>query len=233
MAVAQGAGLVAFACLVSSSSRRRGAPIAAGAAASAAVIPYAAVVARHRPYPLDRRGVGRWLVDSTWSAPNTLAGALFLAHQRARGNSVRPDRTAGSGTIDLARAAIGGYATTVGIVVAGSRPRLDPHERVHITQQRMLGPFYGPLVVLDYLRLIVVPTWWRDHDHDTAPIVGPTSYLQRGVYRRVWHERWAYSVAPAGSPPLSMRQILAPLTVRLRRRRSGAVSEWAQQDSNL
>lgn len=233
MAVAQGAGMVAFAGLVASSSDRRTARWWAASAATASVLPYVAAVARHRPYSLDRNGLGRWLVDSTWSAPNTFAGTLFLAHQRSRGNAIRPDRTTGSGTLDLERAAIGGYATTVGIVVAGSRPRLDAHERVHVTQQRLLGPLYGPLVVLDYARLIAFPTWWRRHDHDAAPIIGPSSYLQRGVYRRVWHERWAYSVAPAGSPPLSLRQVLSPVTGRLRGRRPTNRAEWAQQDSNL
>ena len=235
LAVAQGASLATFGGLVAASTRRRGAALAGAAVTAAAVAPYVAAVARHQPYATGAQGLVRWAVDSTWSAPNTLSGALFFLHQRGRGNDIRHERTLGSGTLDLSRAAIAGYATTVGVVVAGSRPRLDAHEQVHVTQQRVLGPFYGPLVVVDYARLICVPTWWRRHDHDGAPIVSPSTYLQRGVYRRVWHERWAYAIAPAGSPVLTVRQTVRPVLRRLRRgsRAEGTGTEWAQQDSNL
>jgi hypothetical protein len=215
LALVQGTALATFGGLVAASTRRRGAALVGVATTAAVVAPYVAAVARHRPYATDLTGLTRWAVDSTWSAPNTLAGALFFAHQRGRGNAIRPERTTGSGTVDLSRAAIAGYATTVGVVVAGSRPRLDAHEQVHVTQQRVLGPLYGPLVVADYARLICAPTWWRHHDHDGAPIVSLATYLQRGVYRRVWHERWAYAVAPAGSPLLTVRQTVEPVVRRL------------------
>lgn len=215
LAALQWASLAGLGGLVAGvASGRRALAVAGTVAAGAATAPYAAAVARHRPYSANALGVARWLVDSTWSAPNTLAGALFFAHQRARGNRLRPARTRGSGTVDLARQAIPGYATTVGTVVAGSRERVDAHERVHISQERVLGPLYGPLVVLDYVRLIAVPTWWRHHDHESSPITGPRAYLQRGVYPRVWHERWAYRVAPAGSAPLTLAATVGPLVRR-------------------
>ncbi len=240
LAALQWTSLAALGGLVAGvASGRRDLAVVGTAVAGAVSAPYAAAVARHRPYSLDALGAARWLVDSTWSAPNTLAGALFFAHQRARGNRVRPARTRGSGTVDLARQAIPGFATTVGTVVAGSRERIDAHERVHVSQERVLGPFYGPLVALDYLRLIALPTWWRRHDHESSPITGPRTYLQRGVYPRVWHERWAYGVAPAGSAPLTLAATVAPL-VRRRTRdarqpagRAAGWWEWAQQDSNL
>lgn len=225
-AAVQWAGLSAAAGLVAGvASGRRGAAVVGAAVAGALTAPYAVAVARHRPYSADLLGAGRWVVDSTWSAPNTLAGALFFLHQRLRGNQVRSERTRGSGTIDLAGQAIAGYATTVGNVVAGSRSRVDAHERVHVTQERVLGPLYGPLVVLDYLRLIAVPTWWRGHDHEATPITGPRSYLQRGVYPRVWHERWAYAVAPAGSAPLG----LAATVRRPGRHRAGGTIPGREQ----
>ncbi len=229
LAAGQGAAFAAIGAAIGASARRRGGAALGAAVAAAATAPYVSAVRRHRPYSFDAPGLARWVIDSTWSAPNTFAGALFFLHQRARGNTVRPDRTTGTGTIDLERAAIRGYATTVGTVISGSRPRLDAHERVHVTQERLFGPLYGPLVALDYARLILVPTWWRRHDHAATPIVDPRTYLQRGVYPRVWHERWAYSVAPAGSPSLTWRHALRPL---LGRSGDGA-DEWAQQDSNL
>lgn len=229
LAVGQGAALAAIGGVVGASTRRRGGALVGAAVAAIATAPYVAAVRRHRPYSFDGPGLARWAVDSTWSAPNTLAGALFFLLQRARGNTVRPDRTTGTGTVDLGRAAIRGYATTVGTVIAGSRPRIDAHERVHVTQERLFGPLYGPLVALDYARLILVPTWWRRHDHVATPIADPRAYLQRGVYPRVWHERWAYSVAPSGSPMLAWRQALRPVLGR----RGERAGEWAQQDSNL
>jgi hypothetical protein len=221
--------MASLGALVAGLSGGRRAAVVGGALTAVATAPYVRTVAHHRPYGLDATNLGRWVVDSTWSVPNTTAGALFLLHQRMRGNVVRTSRTTGSGTVDLAEAAIAGYATTVGTVIAGSRPRLDAHERVHVTQERLFGPFYGPLVVADYLRLICIPTWWTHHDHDRYPVVDVGTYLRRGVYPRVWHERWAYAVAPVGSRPLTLGGVLRPVVAHLRRRRS----EWAQQDSNL
>lgn len=195
-AVAQGALLVAFGAAAGRGLSRswRGGAIGTAVATGLAV-PYAAAVARHAPYADDPTGRRRWLVDSTWSALNTLAGAAFLLQQRATGNVGLPERSRGSGSIWLEHQAIPGYATTVGIVKAGTDERLDAHEEVHVLQARLLGPFYLPLVGLDYVLATVLPFWLLGRDDDAAPIRTVRDYFLRGVYREVWHERWAYAAA--------------------------------------
>lgn len=210
------AALVVGAVGVAAADRRgRRAGLVAAATTSTVAVPYAAAVARLGPYESSGRGLARWLVDSTWSAPNTLAGAVFYLWERARGNAERPERCCGTGSIWLERPAIAGYATTIGIVKAGSSERIDAHEEVHVRQARLLGPLYLPLVALDFVLATVLPFWlW---ERDRPPITGIRDYFHRGVYRAVWHERWAYAVAPTDRRP--------PPVV------DGA--EWAQQDSNL
>lgn len=167
-----------------------------GAALTASVaLPYAGAVARNEPYPPGPIGRRWWLLDSTWSAPNTLAGAVFLLHQRRRGNAEVPDRSRGSGSLWLSERAIPGYATTIGIVKAGSNDRVDAHEDVHVQQARLLGPLYLPLVGLDYVLATVLPFWLLDPDARAA-IRRPSDFFIRGVYREVWHERWAYALQP-------------------------------------
>src|SRR5688572_27493250 len=84
----------------------RRAGLAAAVATSTVAVPYASAVARLGPYDGSGRGLARWLVDSTWSAPNTLAGAAFYLWQRAKGNVERPDRGWGRGSIWLEQPAI-------------------------------------------------------------------------------------------------------------------------------
>jgi hypothetical protein len=195
-AVAQGALMVAVGAAAGAATRRRGARVVGGAVAALVGGPYAAAVARHAPYERSRRGGVQWLVDSSWSAPNTVAGAVFLAHQRAVGNPELPDRSRGSGSIWLERSAVPGYATTIGIVKAGSSDRVDAHEDVHVLQARLLGPLYLPLVALDYVLATLFPFWLRHRAPPAAPIRSVRDYFHRGVYREVWHERWAYAAAP-------------------------------------
>lgn len=195
-AVVQGAALVAGGVALGHLTRRRGAAVAAGLAVAAVAVPYAAAVSRHDPYPRTVDGARRWLIDATWSAPNTLAGAAFLLHQRRRGNVERPDRSRGSGSLWLERSAVPGFATTIGIVKAGSNDRVDAHEDVHVHQARLLGPAYLPLVALDYVLATLFPFWLLDRRRHGPPIRTVSDYFLRGVYREVWHERWAYAAQP-------------------------------------
>ena len=188
--------LVALGTLAGTATRRRGGRLVGGALTALVAGPYADAVARHAPYAHTRQVAVRWLVDSTWSAPNTLAGALFLAHQRALDNPERPDRSRSSGSIWLERSAVRGYATTIGIVKAGSSERIDAREDVHVLQARLLGPLYVPLVALDFVLATVFPFWLRHRAPPAAPIRSVRDYFHRGVYREVWHERWAYAAAP-------------------------------------
>ncbi|MBK5222631.1 MAG: glycine zipper family protein [Acidimicrobiia bacterium] len=177
---------------------RRGAALAASVA-TVAMAPYGASVARHRPYTATPAGAWRWFVDSTWSAPNTLAGAVFHHHQWLRGNRGVPARSTGSGTLWLEQPAIAGYATTVGIVKAGSNDRVDAHEDVHVLQARLLGPLYLPLVAAHYAVATVFPYWLLRRSGQRPPMRTVRDYLHEGVYHEVWHERWAYAVAPTTS----------------------------------
>lgn len=195
-AVLQGAALVALVAAAGARTRRRGAGVAAAVVGASVAVPYAAAVARHAPYPPTPTGARWWLVDSTWSAPNTLAGAAFLLHQRRRGNVERPDRSRGSGSVWLERSAIPGFATTIGVVKAGSSDRVDAHEDVHVHQARLLGPLYLPLVAADYVLATVLPFWLLQRRRTGPPIRSVRDYFLRGVYREVWHERWAYAARP-------------------------------------
>ncbi|GAA5102573.1 hypothetical protein [Haloechinothrix salitolerans] len=143
------------------------------------------------------RGVVAFVVDHTWSLPNTLVGAVFLAVSVAFGN--RLDRGF-SGHIGLRSPAIPGYAgTTIGPVQAGTGTGVDRHEAVHVLQARLFGPLYLPLVGLNYAVATALPYWWFYHDHAARPIRGIRAYFTRGVYPHTWHEEWAYRVE--GTPP--------------------------------
>lgn len=167
------------------------------ATTSAIAVPYAFVVRKHRPYALSLRGVSQWFVDATWSAPNTVAGALFYAVERLRGNGPDQAKSHHSGSIHLTDQAITGYATTVGIVKAGSNDQVDAHENVHVFQARLLGPFYLPLVAANYALATVFPYWLRSYRRTNPPIRDLRTYFHQGVYHATWHERWAYARAPS------------------------------------
>lgn len=198
-AVAQGAVLVAMGSAVGRTlGSRRAGGLAGGALVACVAVPYAVVAARHAPYADDTTGRRCWAVDSTWSAPNTLAGAGFLVTQLARGNTGVPERSRGSGSIWLERPAIPGFATTIGLVKAGSNDRVDAHEDIHVLQARLLGPLYLPLVALDYVLATAFPFWLLGRRSE-PPIRSVRDYFLRGVYREVWHERWAYAATSRGA----------------------------------
>ncbi|MEV1113525.1 hypothetical protein AB0I91_00530 [Actinosynnema sp. NPDC049800] len=69
---------------------------------------------RTRLYPRGSRGVGLAVLDATWSLPNTVAGAAFLAYALARGNRVDAAFSRHRGTLGLRDGVIEGFATTVG-----------------------------------------------------------------------------------------------------------------------
>lgn len=162
-------------------------------ATAAVMFPYAIAVRKHAPYSFSRRGLWLWLVDSTWSAPNTFAGALFYEIERLRGNKPDFGQSQGSGTVWLEDQAIVGYATTVGIVKAGSTRDVDAHENIHVFQARLFGPFYLPLVAGHYVVATLFPYWLVGYLKTNPPIRDIHTYFHRGVYPSTWHERWAYT----------------------------------------
>lgn len=162
-------------------------------------VPFGWAVAAARVYRADPKGILLFLVDHTWSLPNTLVGTLHLAVHLVLRH--RLDRTTSrhSGRVDIMEGLLPGYATTVGTVCAGSNPRIQRHEDMHILQARLLGPLYLPLVLANYALFTLVPVWLLWHDHATAPINRVSRYFEVGVYPHVWHEAIAYRVQ--GRPP--------------------------------
>ncbi|HEV2768190.1 MAG TPA: hypothetical protein VGV63_10875 [Acidimicrobiales bacterium] len=175
-----------------------------GAAVGAALsglfaIPFGRAVARGRPYQ-GPDGLRRCIVDATWSSPNTWAGALFHGALRLRGNPLDVDRTRGTGSIWLVNGVVPRYATTIGTVKAGSNERIDRHEEVHVLQARLFGPFYLPLVAVNFVVATLFPYWLLFPDRAGYTIDSVGAYFERGVYPHVWHELWAYRAAGRASP---------------------------------
>lgn len=157
---------------------------------------YGAGVRAAGAYQLSARGIVAFLVDHTWSLPNTVAGALFLALCRLAGNPIDSAFSQRYQHIGLQKAVIPGYAaTTIGPVQAGTGG-VDRHEAIHVLQARLFGPAYLPLVILNYVIATVLP-YWLLANH--KPITGIGTYFTHGVYPYVWNEAWAYRVE--GSPP--------------------------------
>ncbi len=147
------------------------------------------------PYPRGARGWVLALVDLTWSLPNTLAGLLYLGAHLLVGHRIDRAASVHSGQIHVIEPAIEGWAMTIGPVVAGAGESLRPHESVHVYQARVLGPFYLPLVALNYIAFTVAPVWLLCHDHGRWPIRGFATYFTHGVYPHTFHEVWAFNRA--------------------------------------
>ena len=144
-------------------------------------------------------GVVKYVVDLTWSLPNTFLGALYLSMNLLFGN--RLDRTYArhSGCVQLVNGVfpeMNGvrYLTTIGTVIAGVDPAVHDHEHGHVFQARIFGPFYVPLVIANYVIATVIPFWWLYHNHTRYPIKKFANYFMDGVYPHTWNEAWCYRV---------------------------------------
>jgi hypothetical protein len=155
-------------------------------------IPYGLAVREGRPYAGSGLGAWRCFLDATWSSLNTWAGAFYYGIHRLTGNRIDAARSQGKGSIWLVKGVVSKYATTIGIVKAGSNDSIDRHEEIHIFQARLFGPFYLVLVGLNYVVATVVPYWLLFRDKARRPIKGLGSYFENGVYPHVWNELWAY-----------------------------------------
>ncbi|MFP3907786.1 MAG: glycine zipper family protein [Acidimicrobiales bacterium] len=166
-------------------------------------VAFGLAVARGEPYRGSSLGAWRAVIDATWSALNTWAGAIYYATHRVFGNPHDPQRSRGTGSIWLERGFIPHgrdpvtgqrtwYATTIGTVKAGSYPAVDPHEQFHVFQARLLGPFYLPLVAINYVVATIIPYWLVVPSDKRRPVTGVFTYFTHGVYPHVWNEAWAY-----------------------------------------
>ncbi|HEY6740256.1 MAG TPA: hypothetical protein VI076_15540 [Actinopolymorphaceae bacterium] len=138
------------------------------------------------------RGRLAFVLDHTWSLPNTFVGALFLAGNLLAGNRIDVPASRGHNCVHLVGGVIPGYLTTIGTVIAGIAPAAHPHEHGHIAQARALGPLYIPSVLVHYVVVTLVPYWLVRHDHERFPLRGVRGYFVDGVYLHVWHEAWCY-----------------------------------------
>ncbi|SBT42080.1 glycine zipper family protein [Micromonospora narathiwatensis] len=161
--------------------------------------PFGWAVAAAGTYGADPKGIFRFVVDHTWSLLNTVAGAIYLAPHLIVGHQLDRVVSQGSGRVNVVEGVSPRYATTIGTVCAGSSPRIQRHEDVHILQARLLGPLYLPLVGLNYVLFTIAPVWLLWHDHVNAPINRFTRYFEIGVYPHVWNEAIAYRIQ--GTPP--------------------------------
>lgn len=156
-------------------------------------IVYAWAIHAANAYDISLGGIVAFVVDVTWSLPNTLVGALFLALNVLFGNEL--DKTfKGRNIVGLRNGVFPGFATTIGPVQARTYFN-DPHEAIHVLQARLFGPLYLPLVVANYVVATILPYWLLYHDSTSRPIDGIVSYFRFGVYPHVWNEEWAYRVA--------------------------------------
>ena len=140
-------------------------------------------------------GFFAFLLDNTWSLPNTVIGSVFNLF--LSGASVDDKTSEGTGQLYLKGS--GKYDTTFGNVTIGKK--VPVHEAVHGWQARLFGPFFYPIYAYNYVANIV--PWWLIPKafgaYKSAPIEGFGTYFTRGVYPFVIFEIMAYAVE--GSPP--------------------------------
>lgn len=161
--------------------------------------PFGWAVGSARTYAPNPKGALFFVVDHTWSLVNTVVGAIYLALHLVVGHRLDRVVCRHSGRVNVVEGVSPRYATTLGTVCAGSSPRIQRHEDVHVLQARLLGPLYLPLVAANYVLFTVAPVWLLWHDHANAPIDRFTRYFEIGVYPHTWHEAIAYRIQ--GTPP--------------------------------
>ncbi|WPU92804.1 SpvB/TcaC N-terminal domain-containing protein [Mucilaginibacter sabulilitoris] len=143
----------------------------------------------------DWSSAGGWasfILDNTWSAPNSFIGSLWASINIFR--SPIDKKSKDSNALVFTNGLIPGYATTFGNVIAGTNP-LD-HELSHTLQARIFGPTFYPLMAAHYVINTVLPYWLLYHkkQYPTKPITSFGQYFSRGVYPHTWAEEWGYSI---------------------------------------
>lgn len=145
-------------------------------------------------------GVGflGFILDNTWSLPNSVVGSLFATV--TLGIGIDKSDSKGTGRLVLKNGVFSGYATTLGSVTAGTS--VPKHEMVHVVQAWLTGPFFYPIFIANYV-VNLVPYWWLIkcifNAYPNAPIENFGHYFTRGVYPFTIFEAIAYGVE--GSPP--------------------------------
>jgi len=160
-----------------------------------------------RAYDLSSPGgVAGLLIDLTWSLPSTLVGFIL-------GNIVyiffgNPDRALSENEGWIAYRARGASGLgvdvlqTIGTVNIGGAGK---HEKVHLLQARILGPFYIPFVVANYLVTGTIQVVFTitlgailkaTGKRDTAYLRPPDTSAVKGFFGWIYYatliELWAY-----------------------------------------
>jgi hypothetical protein len=149
---------------------------------------YSAVAFARGIYGLGPFSILGYLLDMSWSLPNTAASLLVWlpACMVAGGDFVEPDdNSRRSGTfVYRENPRGGGYdATTIGTVIAGG---WCSHEEVHVWQARLFGLLYLPVYGLSLLLNLLFRL-----------CTGKLEDLTLQAYYRVCFEDWAYSAGSA------------------------------------
>lgn len=108
-------------------------------------------------YRLDR--LSGWLVllcDLTWSYPNTLFGLILGNLFYPFFGSLSRELSEGKNWIAYAKEQEG-TMQTLGIVNLGGE---GLHERIHVFQARLLGPFFLPIFIASYIVTTVLQLLW-------------------------------------------------------------------------
>jgi hypothetical protein len=142
------------------------------------------------------KGWAQFLIDNTWSLPNSLLGSVF-ATANIGWNPISSSGSKHTGSLVFQKNWFSGYDTTIGNVIVGTS--VLKHERIHAFQARLFGPLFYPLFLVSYAVNTVAPYWFAYHDFSMHPFKTFTDYFRKGVYPHTWFEEWAYSIA--GSPP--------------------------------
>lgn len=162
---------------------------------------YGWAVAKAKAYDLTSPGgIAGFVIDHSWSMPNTALGGLFLGINLLKGNSVSTTFSQTRNHVGLNDKFFPNYdSTTIGPVQAGIGAGINKHEGIHVLQARLFGPMYVPLVLLNFAVATVLPYWLIPHTCRASKVSGVGSYFTSGVYPHVLNEVWAYHVE--GSPP--------------------------------
>jgi hypothetical protein len=145
---------------------------------------YSAIAFGRGIYGLGPFSILGYLLDMSWSLPNTAASLLVWlpACLIAGGDFIEPDdNSRRSGTFVYRKNPRGGdyAATTIGTVIAGG---WCSHEEVHVWQARLFGLLYIPIYALSLLLNLLFRL-----------CAGKVEELTLQAYYRVCFEDWAYS----------------------------------------
>jgi hypothetical protein len=164
-----------------------------------------------RAYDLSSQtGVLALLVDLTWSFPNTVVGFAFgnLLYI-CFGNPSRA-QSENQGWISYRARGTSGFGVdvlqTIGTVNLGGAGN---HEKVHLLQARIFGPFYIPFVIANYIvtgtiqilfTLTIGAILKATGKRDTAYLRPPAGSAVKGFFGWIYFatliELWAYATEP-------------------------------------